>query len=224
VQSGTYWYHSHSGLQEQMGHYGPMIIDPKDADPVAYDREHVIVLSDWSFSHPHRIISKLKQEGGFFNRQKLTLLGPRPGEDQRRRPAHVRADADGPDRHRRRHRGDYTFLINGHGPRRIGPASSARRARAPAHHQRRRADHLQHPHSRPHDDGGRRRRAECPPGAVEEFQIGNAETYDVIVQPAEDRAFTFVAETIDRAGMGRATLRRAWNERAVPRSRAPTLP
>src|SRR5690606_8560426 len=46
IQAGTYWYHSHSGLQEQLGHYGPLVIDPKDADPVAYDREHVIVLSD----------------------------------------------------------------------------------------------------------------------------------------------------------------------------------
>jgi CopA family copper-resistance protein len=72
-QSGTYWYHSHSGLQEQIGHYGPMIIDPAGAEPVAYDREHVIVLSDWSFLHPHRIFSRLKQEGGFFNRQRNTL-------------------------------------------------------------------------------------------------------------------------------------------------------
>jgi CopA family copper-resistance protein len=72
-QAGTYWYHSHSGLQEQLGHYGPMIIDPAGPDPVAYDREHVIVLSDWSFMHPHTIFTRLKQEGDFFNRQKLTL-------------------------------------------------------------------------------------------------------------------------------------------------------
>jgi len=52
LQSGTYWYHSHSGLQEQQGHYGPIVIDPAEPDPVAYDREHVIVLSDWTFLHP----------------------------------------------------------------------------------------------------------------------------------------------------------------------------
>src|SRR5687767_5761508 len=73
-QSGTYWYHSHSGLQEQVGHYGPLIIDPAGPDPIASDREHVIVLSDWSFMHPHTIFTRLKQEGGFFNRQKLTLM------------------------------------------------------------------------------------------------------------------------------------------------------
>src|SRR3546814_5235417 len=49
VQNGTYWYHSHSGLQEQIVPYGPIVIDPAGAEPVAYDREHVIVLSDWTF-------------------------------------------------------------------------------------------------------------------------------------------------------------------------------
>jgi FtsP/CotA-like multicopper oxidase with cupredoxin domain len=72
-QAGTYWYHSHSGLQEQVGHYGPLIIDPAGPDPIASDREHVLVLSDWSFLHPHQIFTRLKQEGGFFNRQKRTL-------------------------------------------------------------------------------------------------------------------------------------------------------
>ena len=72
-QSGTYWYHSHSGLQEQVGHYGPIVIDPAGPDPVHHDREHVIVLSDWTFMHPHRLFTRLKQEGGFFNRQKRTL-------------------------------------------------------------------------------------------------------------------------------------------------------
>ena len=73
-QAGTYWYHSHSGLQEQIGHYGPLVIDPVGPDPIAYDREHVIVLSDWSFMHPHMIFTRMKQEGGFFNRQKCTLM------------------------------------------------------------------------------------------------------------------------------------------------------
>ena len=64
-QSGTFWYHSHSGLQEQLGLYGPMIIDPAEPDPVAYDREHVIVLSDWSYLSPETMLRKLKQEGGY---------------------------------------------------------------------------------------------------------------------------------------------------------------
>ena len=69
-QSGTYRYHSHSGLQEAEGHYGPIIIDPAEADPVAYNREHVIVLSDFSFTSPHTIFKRLKQQSGLFNYQK----------------------------------------------------------------------------------------------------------------------------------------------------------
>ena len=72
-QSGTYWYHSHSGLQEQQGHYGPIIIDPKDKDPVQYDREYVMVLSDWTFQSPHKIFAKLKKMSESFNFQKHTI-------------------------------------------------------------------------------------------------------------------------------------------------------
>ena len=81
-QSGTYWYHSHSGLQEQQGHYGPIIIDPAGADPVGYDREYVVVLSDFSFMHPHQIFRRLKQEPGVFNFQRQTITGLLAGRDQ----------------------------------------------------------------------------------------------------------------------------------------------
>src|SRR5688500_15433814 len=86
-QYGTYWYHSHSGLQEQLGHYGPIIIDPAGPDPVQYDREHVIVLSDWTFMHPHRLFTRLKQEGGFFNRNKRTLADKTKGKPDPLSPA-----------------------------------------------------------------------------------------------------------------------------------------
>jgi FtsP/CotA-like multicopper oxidase with cupredoxin domain len=72
IQSGTYWYHSHSGLQEQDGHYGPILIDPKDPDPVQFDREHVIVLSDHSSI---RITCSTGSRSGYFNRQRQTLAG-----------------------------------------------------------------------------------------------------------------------------------------------------
>src|SRR5574338_556814 len=72
-QNGTYWYHSHSSVQEQLGHYAPMIIEPNRPDPVAYDREHVLLLSDWTFRDPHRVLAVLKKEGGFFNFQQRTL-------------------------------------------------------------------------------------------------------------------------------------------------------
>ena len=81
-QAGTFWYHSHSGLQEPVGHYGPIIIDPAAPDPVDYDREHVLVLSDWSFTHPHEIMMRLKQSPGYFNHQRTTLAGLFSGEDR----------------------------------------------------------------------------------------------------------------------------------------------
>ncbi|MBW1998857.1 MAG: multicopper oxidase domain-containing protein, partial [Deltaproteobacteria bacterium] len=72
-QSGTYWYHSHTGLQEQQGHYGPLIIDPIDPDPFDYDREHVIVLSDWTFENPYKVLAKLKKMGSYYNFHQRTL-------------------------------------------------------------------------------------------------------------------------------------------------------
>ena len=59
-QNGTYWYHSHAGLQEQLGHYGQLIIEPAGVDPVGYEREHSVVLSDWTFEEPHDVLAKLK--------------------------------------------------------------------------------------------------------------------------------------------------------------------
>lgn len=210
-QSGTYWYHSHSGLQEQQGHYGPIVIDPAKPDPVAYDREHVIVLSDWSFLHPHEIMRKLKQEGGYFNRQQMTLAG-RVGDDpeqqmsaaERAMWAQMRmdptdiADVTG---------ATYTYLINGHGPVenwtglfRPGERVRLRIVNAGAMTIFNiRVPGL--PMTVVGADGNNVR-----PVMVDEFQISAAETYDVIVTPTDDRAFTFVAESIDRSGMGRATL------------------
>ncbi len=208
-QSGTYWYHSHSGLQEQVGHYGPLIIDPAGADPVAYDREHVIVLSDWSFLHPHAIFSRLKQEGGFFNRNKSTLAGRLSGrqdamtQEERTMFARMRMD---PTDISDVTEAAYTFLVNGHSPGenwtglfRPGERVRLRIVNAAAQTTfNLRIPGL--PMTVVATDG-----INVRPVEVDEFQIGNAETYDVIVQP-EDRAYSFVAETIDRSGMGRATL------------------
>ena len=210
-QSGTYWYHSHSGLQEQQGHYGPLILDPAGADPVAYDREHVVVLSDWSFLHPHQIVGKLRQQAGYFNRNRMTLAGRLGGDPEQQMPAADRAMFA-------RMRMDptdildvtaitYTYLVNGHGPGEnwtglFRPGERVRlrfinasamtifNVRIPGL-----------PMSVVSADGQNVR-----PVTVDEFQISVAETYDVIVRPTEDRAFTLVAEAMDRSGMGRATL------------------
>ena len=207
-QSGTYWYHSHSGLQEAEGHYGPIIIDPADADPVACDREHVIVLSDFSFMHPHLIFKRMKQQGGVFNFQKQTVAGLLAGEHQtlQERAEWARMRMDPTDI------SDVTgavmkFLVNGH-----GPADNWTGLFAPGERVRLRfinaaaqmIFNVRIPGLKltvVAADGQNVR-----PVEVDEFQIANAETYDVIVQPTQDRAFTLVAEAVDRSGMGRATL------------------
>ncbi len=208
IQSGTYWYHSHSGFQEQEGLYGPIVIDPKQPDPVHYDREHVIVLSDYSFMPSHLVMQRLKQQGGVFNYQKQTLAGLLAGRDQtleerlqwakmRMDPTDI-SDVTG---------AVYTFLVNGHGPEdnwtglfRPGERVRLRFINAGAQM----VFNVRIPGLRMTvvaADGQMVR-----PVVVDEFQIGNAETYDVIVQPVEDRAFTIVSEAVDRSGMGRATL------------------
>ncbi len=208
IQSGTYWYHSHSGLQEQEGHYGPILIDPKDPDPVQFDREHVIVLSDHSFQHPHYLFDRLKKESGYFNRQRQTLSGLLAGKDQplkerlmwgkmRMDPADV-ADVTA---------STYTYLVNGHGPKdnwtalfrpgervrlRFINASSMTtfNVRIPGL-----------PMTIVAADG-----LNVRPVQIDEFQFGPAETYDAIVTPHDMRAYTLVGESVDRSGMARATL------------------
>ncbi|WP_294295146.1 copper resistance system multicopper oxidase, partial [uncultured Sphingomonas sp.] len=206
-QAGTYWYHSHSGLQEQMGHYGPIVIDPAGPDPVASDREHVIVLSDHSPLHPHAIFRRLKLQGGYFNYQKQTLAGLLAGKDQplkdrlvwgamRMDPTDV-SDVTG---------STYTYLINGHGPADNWTAlfASGERVRLRIVNASAMTNfNLRIPGltlTIVQADG-----LNVRPVTVDEFQIAVAETYDVIVEP-EARAYTLVAEAWDRSGMARATL------------------
>ncbi|NQE61418.1 Multicopper oxidase [Caulobacter sp. RHG1] len=218
-QSGTYWWHSHSGLQEQVGLYAPMIIDPAGEDPIAYDREHVVVLSDWSFLHPHDLFRKLKVNPGHFNMQRQTVGGLLAGQDQslkdraawakmRMDPTDI-ADVTG---------SVYTYLVNGHGPgdNWTGLFSPGERVRL---------RFINAAGMTIFDvripglslevvatDG-----QPVSPVSVDEFQIAPAETFDVIVRPTEDRAFTLVAEASDRSGLARATLApRAGMSAAVP--------
>src|SRR6266478_6126117 len=72
-QSGTYWYHSHSRFQEQTGHYGPIIIEPRDKDRIQFDRECVILLSDWTDENPETVFSNLKQRSDYYNFQQRTV-------------------------------------------------------------------------------------------------------------------------------------------------------
>ena len=207
-QSGTYWYHSHSGMQEAVGHYGPIVIDPAGSDPVQATREHVIILSDWSPIHPHILLKRLKQNGGYFNMQRQTLAGLLAGQDQnlgerlqwgamRMDPTDV-SDVTG---------STYSFLVNGHGTAenwtglftpgervrlRIVNASAMTNfnVRLPGM-----------PMTVVQCDG-----QNVQPVETDEFQIGIAETYDVVVQPAEAKPYGLIAEAIDRSGLVRATL------------------
>jgi CopA family copper-resistance protein len=208
IQSGTYWYHSHSGLQEAEGHYAPIVIEPANPDPVQSDREHVIVLADHSEMHPHLIFKRLKQQGGVFNFQRQTIAGLLAGEDQTSAersewakmlmdPTDI-SDVTG---------AVMTFLVNGHGPNdnwtalfKPGERIRLRFINAAAQM----IFNVRIPGLKltvVAADGQNVR-----PVEVDEFQIGNAETYDIVVQPTEDRAYTLVSEAVDRSGMGRATL------------------
>jgi CopA family copper-resistance protein len=210
--AGTFWYHSHSGLQEQLGHYGPLILDPADRDPVTFDREHVLVLSDWSFMAPHTIMQKLKGDSDYFNRQELTFGGLfREGDPEEKPPLTERltwnrmrmdptdiADVTG---------STYNYLINGHGPAEnwTGLFQAGERVRLRIINASAmtvfnfRIPGL--PMTVVQADGN-----DVRPVAVDELQISVAETYDVVVEPSGYRAFAIVAESVDRSGMASGTL------------------
>ena len=208
VQAGTYWYHSHSGLQEQEGLYGPIVIDPAGADPVAADIEHVVMLSDHSALHPHAIFRRLKLQGGYFNYQKQTIGGLLAGRDQplkerlrwgamRMDPSDV-SDVTG---------STYRYLVNGRGPgdNWTGLFAAGQRVRLRiVNASAMTIFNLRIPGlamTVVQADGQNVR-----PVTVDELQIAVAETYDVIVTPPEPRPYTLVAESWDRSGMARATL------------------
>jgi CopA family copper-resistance protein len=218
-QSGTYWYHSHSGFQEQLGLYGAIVIDPADPDSVplaervAPDHDHVIVLSDWTDEDPHRVVAKLKKQADYYNfRQRTagTFLrdverdGWRATASERamwgamRMNAADLADVTGY---------TYTFLVNGQPPAanwtalfRPGEPVRLRFINAAAMTLFDvRIPGLQF--TVVATDG-----QPVEPVTVDEFRIANAETYDVIVTPAEDRAYTIFAQAMDRTGYARGTL------------------
>ena len=213
IQNGTYWYHSHSGWQEQTGVYAPMIIDPADEDPVAYDREFVVLLSDWTFEDPGTVLANLKKSEGYYNPARRTFGdflndvrrdGFRAASAESRMWGRMRmtptdiADISGL---------TYTYLMNGRGPdanwtglfepgERVrlrfinGSAMSFFNVRIPG------LEMLV-----VQADG-----QNIAPVAVDEFQIGVAETYDVVVTIRDDRAYTIFAEAMDRSGFARGTL------------------
>ncbi|GAA0759639.1 FtsP/CotA-like multicopper oxidase with cupredoxin domain [Erythromicrobium ramosum] len=221
-QAGTYWYHSHSGLQEQQGHYGPLIIDPAGEEPAEYDRDYILLLSEFTPLHPHTIMDRLRKGEGYFNYQQTSWNDQYPltAEDRRmwaqmRMPATDIADVTG---------STYTYLANGRGPKegleylfnpgervrmRVinGSAMTFFNLRIPGL-----------PMTVIAADG-----QNVKPVEVDEFQIGTAETYDVIIEPRAE-AYTIVAESMDRSGMALAALASRPGARApIPPPRKPPL-
>jgi FtsP/CotA-like multicopper oxidase with cupredoxin domain len=72
LQNGTYWYHSHSHFQEQLGLWGALVIEPRDKDPIEYDRDYVVLLSDWSDTNPETLYSNLKKQSDYYNFHRRT--------------------------------------------------------------------------------------------------------------------------------------------------------
>ena len=212
-QNGTYWYHSHSGFQEQTGLIGALIIDPRERDPFEFDREYVVLLSDWTDTNPGTVFSNLKEDSDYYNYHRLTLPNfiSAAAKDGFGRTASERlaqgrmdmsptdiSDVSG---------ATYTYLLNGNPPKANWTG-------------------LFHPGERVRlrfinastmtffdvripglkmtvvqADGNH-----VEPVMVDEFRMGVAETYDVVVQPADNGAYTIFVQSEDRSGFARGTL------------------
>jgi FtsP/CotA-like multicopper oxidase with cupredoxin domain len=212
-QSGTYWYHSHSRFQEQVGLYGPIVIKPRGVERHAADREHVILLSDWSDTDPERIYRTLKLESEYYNYGQQTVgdffasvrkQGLNSAVQQRRMWGEMRmnrtdlADVSGY---------TYTYLMNG-----VPPAGNWTGAFRPGERVRLR---LINGSSMSYFDvriPGLKLSVvaadgpDIEPVSVDELRIGAGEVYDIIVSPQQERAYTIFAQSIDRSGYTRGTL------------------
>jgi len=212
-QSGTFWYHSHSGFQEQRGVYGPLVIEPQKPEPFRYDREYVVLLSDWTDENPERVFAKLKKRSDYYNFRQRTVgdffrdvrqrgfsatLADRAAWGEMRMNPSDLADVTG---------STYTYLMNGHAPagnwtglfqpgQRVrlrfinGSAMTYFDVRIPGLKMTVVAADGWYVH----------------PVAVDEFRIAVAETFDVIVEPTGQDAFSIFAQAMDRTGYAAGTL------------------
>ncbi|MCO7513358.1 copper resistance system multicopper oxidase [Pseudomonas guariconensis] len=212
-QNGTYWYHSHSGLQEQAGVYGALVIDAKAPEPFTYERDYVVLLSDWTDENPAKVLSKLKKQSDYYNFHKRTVgdfiddvseMGWSAAMADRKMWAAMKmsptdlADVSGY---------TYTYLMNGQAPDSnwtgiFKPGEKIRLrfinasamtyfdVRIPGLKMTVVAADGQH----------------VNPVSVDELRIAVAETYDVIVEPEDAQAYTIFAQSMDRTGYSRGTL------------------
>ena len=221
-QSGTYWYHSHSGFQEQKGLYAPLLIQPAEPEPFRYDREHTLMLTDWTDEEPARVFAKLKKQSDYYNFRQRTVgdffsdvrrdgfmstLAARSAWGRMRMNDRDLADVTG---------STYTYLLNGQPP--SGWTGLFR------HGERVRLRLINGSAMTYFDlripglkltvvaaDG-----LPVRPVQVDELRIAVAETYDVIVEPAGADAFTIFAQAMDRTGYAAGTLAVADGRAPVP--------
>jgi CopA family copper-resistance protein len=230
-QSGTYWYHSHSGFQEQTGLYGPLVIAPRDLAAIGADRDHVVMLSDWSDQDPVAILRKLKKQGDYYNRRQRTVGDfLREVRENGAGAAFADSRAWGAMRMNRTDLADvsaatYTYLMNG-----TTPAGNWTALYRPGERVRLRfinAGAMTYFDVRipgldltvVATDG-----QEVHPVTADEFRIAPGETYDVIVRPADESAYTIFAQSADRSGYARGTLApRAGMNAPVPEPDRPVL-
>ncbi|MES1956230.1 copper resistance system multicopper oxidase [Salinisphaera hydrothermalis] len=213
-QYGTYWYHSHAGTQEQNCQTGPMVIHPADdRDRVPADREYVVVLNDWTFEDPQRVLAKLKEMSDYYNFSrrtvpdfiedaqkaglKKTLADRLAWANMRMSPRDI-ADVTGH---------TYTYLMNGQ-----HPAANWTGIFQPGERVKLRVINASAmtyfnfripglPMTVVSADG-----QNVEPVDTDEFQIAVAETFDVVVEPKADQAYTIMVESMDRSGYARGTL------------------
>ncbi|APV41739.1 copper oxidase [Pseudomonas frederiksbergensis] len=211
-QNGTYWYHSHSGFQEQSGVYGPLVIDAKEPEPFQYDRDYVVMLTDWTDEDPVGLMKTLKKQSDYYNYNKptvgdfihdvsekgwgSTVADRKMWAEMKMNPTDL-ADVSG---------ATYTYLMNGQAPNsnwtgvfrpgeklRLrfinGSAMTYFDVRIPGLKMTVVAADGLH----------------VKPVSVDEFRIAVAETFDVIVEPTE-AAYTLFAQSMDRTGFARGTL------------------
>lgn len=212
-QTGTYWYHSHTGFQEQTGMYGAIIIESARGDSIQADRDYVVQLSDWTDEDPMTVFGKLKKQSDYYNFNQLTAQdffrdvsagSFRTARDKRRMWNQMRmsptdlADISGY---------TYTYLMNGTTPAGNWTGLFARNERVRLRFINSGAQtffDVRIPGLKMtvvHVDG-----QDVDPVTVDEIRIGVAETYDVIVEPQDDRAYTIFAQSMDRTGFARGTL------------------
>ena len=212
-QSGTYWYHSHSGFQEPTGMYGAIIIDPKDPDPVSYDRDYVVMLSDWSDEDPQAIYAKLKKLSHYYNFRERTVgdlwrdikdkgvaqtWNERSMWNQMRMSETDISDVTGY---------TYTYLMNGVTPDEgwVGLFKRGEKVRLRfINGSSMTIFDVRIPGLKMTVVAADGQNIE--PVTIDEFRIGVAETYDVVVEPSNDSAYTVFAQSIDRTGYTRGTL------------------